>query len=354
MIPLIFRHRGVTYDLSGDYALCPRTGDVYSLRHAAPKRLKPDSQGRVLNSVVKINVARMYLSTTQPHEDSEESAVVYADGNPWNWKPTNISWETPDMRRDLAASNQRRLEALPPDSWRPIRFRRYSAGGYEDIDYTGTYEIDEKTAAVRRLRDEAVVKVNSNGQVALSKRLFRIWHVYLGVFHPEKQSDVRREVDHIDGDHTNNAPWNWRWICRSHNMENVPKRRRVQTLREYDGTAERLLEFQGWKFGERRVDGRMRGVVVRPDGKEVLGWRVDSRNPRPRVIIRGKAYALNRVMAHLFCGLSDVNDGGAKVTHWDGDPANFAPSNVRVGRRDGALASGKNPRARLGVSGSSM
>lgn len=341
MIPLVFRHAGVDYDFSGDYALCPRTGDVYSLRHRPPKRLKPDSQGRVLANVVRINVARMYLSATQPHDTSETSAVVYADGNPWNWRPTNISWETLEMRRELAASNERRLEALPPDSWRPVRFRRYSASGYEDLDYSGTHEIDEKTAAIRRLRDGVVIKVQLNGQVALSKRLFCVWHAYLGVFHPEKQSEVCREVDHIDGDHTNNAPWNWRWICRSHNQENVPKRRRVQVLRKYDGTAERLLEFQGWRFGERRVDGRMQGVVVRPDGKEVATWRVDTRNPRPRVILLGRSLALHRVMAHLFCGLRRLDDPTETVTHLDGDPANFAPSNLRVVvRRKPAVASG--------------
>ena len=115
----------------------------------------------------------------------------------------------------------------------------------------------------------------------------------------------------------------------------------MQVLREYDGTAERLLEFQGWRFGERRVDGRMQGVVVRPDGKEVTTWRVDARTPRPRVILRGEQHALNRIMAHLFCGLSDVSDRWATVTHLDGDPANFAPSNLRVVvRRKPAVASG--------------
>jgi len=178
-------------------------------------------------------------------------------------------------------------------------------------DYTGLYEldVDETTGQicmfsspnkVRKWRRMLVRK--KNGQVYLSKSnvslkftLHDVWmRVVVG---PPPEDGEAYTVDHIDRDHSNNAPSNLRWASKSTQAKNKNPYKHAISWQPFEGDDE-ILEFKGRFF-------IARGYELRKDksGSWKIGMGRKTTDGGYNRINFGKSKnhcRLNRVIAFLF------------------------------------------------------
>jgi hypothetical protein len=245
----------------------------------------------------------------------------------------------------------------------PLKFQHTDGVVY---DYTGLYEL--------RIDDADQVYVQSlprpgagagrrlsvtNDQVKLYKnrqtRMFQVHQLWCLVVLGLPPADGHRyTVDHLDQDHSNNSPYNFRWATNW--QQNNNRKKRVQKMKSVPLTDDELL------VERKQLDGRFfieTGYKVRQtkDGtwlKEVD--RVTDGGGYLACKVNYKYRRFNRIIAHLFGGddgikLTDIDDKTAIIEHLDDDKTNNHKNNLRVSTQKKNVeswhASGKSTRKRV-------
>ena len=136
---------------------------------------------------------------------------------------THYEIEMKEMRDRLAASNNIEIENFP-NPWLPIDHtdgnEKWTAAQHELVD---RYEIHKTDGAIRHIRTKNTLGPNTStlGGMVDGKVVtvgFQRHRVYMWTFMKHKKREHQNIVDHIDGDHSNNAPWNLRWMSDAENQ----------------------------------------------------------------------------------------------------------------------------------------
>ena len=264
--------------------------------------------------------------------------------------PRRYAYETAVDRQALIEANALTL----PDVWKPLVYTNNST------DFSN-YEIHGKTGHIRRiskdpLKSNKIRSLTSDGQATLcgtggsgSNRTMIYQHIaYLWTFKSEERRLDQTQVDHINGDHTDNSPQNLRWASRTENC----LYKFTQQAKRFDGhpapkTMDRsgLTQFLDTDIlcGEARLYPKSDPIYViyntrtnkyyRSDAGDFL---VDERHPYPTITINKKTYRVHCLVAFMsgFISYEELETMGTNdivVMHINDNKEDFRPNNLARG-----------------------
>jgi hypothetical protein len=177
---------------------------------------------------------------------------------------THYEIEMKEMRDRLAASNKIEIEKLP-EAWLAIKYlnggRRGRKNQWKAAHHkvVAMYEMRNKDGAIRHKRTKNIIGANTStlgGMICGKRVMVRIQRhrAYMHTFMEHKKRRDQDCVDHIDGDHTNSAPWNLRWVsvAENHLAKHTAMTGRVvpdmEVLHETHGAPSDPKGWKGWTF----------------------------------------------------------------------------------------------------------
>ena len=172
--------------------------------------------------------------------------------------------EMKDMRDRLISANKIEIEKLP-EIWMPIKHpnggrrgnkNRWTVAHHEVV---AMYEMRNTDGAIRHRHSKKILGENTSmlrgmvGDTMIQVGIQR-YRAYMWTFMEHKKREHQNIVDHIDGDHANNAPWNLRWVSEAEN--NLAKHTArteyvvpdIKVLHEMHGAPSDPMEWHGWTF----------------------------------------------------------------------------------------------------------
>ena len=173
--------------------------------------------------------------------------------------------ETKKMRDMLLAANETEIKLLP-EKWLSLlyitggsgrRSNRLTAAQRKVI--LDNYEIYNIDGAIRHKETKRIVEnvvpilsatVNDK---PIQMHVYR-HRAYMSTFKSHEKREHQGEIDHIDGDDSNNVPWNYRWVSSAENelVKHSERARRVvpdmDALIATHGPPSDPKEWKGWTF----------------------------------------------------------------------------------------------------------
>jgi len=182
-------------------------------RRASDTYLTPKDKARIVQ--VKINGKKEYFNVAtllassvleQDVTDNEWGALIDTDGI-WMENDTDRKRLVEDLKKKCENLPRVDLDIIPRPGSEPINV----AGKY----YTQGGKVYTKKGNAIRMQKSGLLRLTSDGsqkEVHLGRILFTAYpdlYKFVPEFHDQ--------TDHIDGDHTNNVPWNFRPVTRHQN-----------------------------------------------------------------------------------------------------------------------------------------
>ena len=314
-----------------------------------------------------IGKLRVYHAVTNPLPSAEierTSGFRAVDYSLPATDPRRYAYETTADRTQLMEANVLAL----PNAWRPLVYTNNST------EFSQMYEIHGKTGHIRRiskdpLKPNKILNLTSNGQVGLystggsglNHTNIRPHIAYLWTFKSEERRSDQTEVDHINGDHTDNRPQNLRWASRTENKLYKFK----QQAKRFDGhpapkTMDRsdlkqFLDTDIW-CGKARLHRGSDPIYViynkktkKYRGSGVGDFGVDERHQYPKIGINGKIRPVHCLVAYMsgiisYDELETMGTNELVVMHKNDNKEDFNPGNLARGTSsENSLARHDNP-----------
>jgi hypothetical protein len=315
----------------------------------------------------KYSVIHMYLSVTSPISPEIE---MFSGIRSVQFEPRTVyAWETAADRMYLTTLNKKNLESHG-DVWEVcIRFA-YNADGTTTITIYSKYEINKKTSRIRNIKNkEILLRPDKTGQVSLvdddgnSKTVF-VRQVYMATYHGAERRADQTQVDHIDGVHSNEEPWNFRWVSASENCKlKFKPYTKTGASTKYEGDLNLLNRFENTDIYCGEIDGKY--AIIGPNRRQqfVGDFTVTDESPYPVITINGNPYQVHRVVAYINGKIprEDWESGNTKmvVAHIDNIKTNFHINNLKyvpakenmMDRHDNPETSLRKPVRRIDVHG---
>ena len=325
-------------------------------------------------SVTQFGKLRLYHAVTNPLPNAEIEiasgfrAVAYTFEAP---DPRRYAYETAEDRTQLMEANVLAL----PNEWKPLVYTNKST------KFSQKYEIHGKSGHIRRISKDPLnpnkhLNLTSNGQVLLcgtggsgSNRKTMIYQyiAYLWTFKSEERErrPDQTEVDHINGDRTDNSPYNLRWASRTEN--NLYKFK--QQAKRFDGhlapetmDLSKLKQFLDTDIlcGKARLYPKSDPIYViynkrtnKYRGSGVGDFLVTAEHPYPKIGINGKLRPVHCLVAFMsgiisYIELESMGTNDIVVMHINDNKEDFNPANLKRGTpSENQLARQDNPQTTL-------
>ena len=166
--------------------------------------------------------------------------------------------ETKTMRDTLVAAIKTALEErqrILGENWVLVKYIDENG----DVFTFELYEMCEFTGAIRHVHTKQIIKnlmpklyIVINGTT--TPKTIEVHRAYMVTFRMDEKRTHQDFVDHIDGDDSNNVPWNYRWVSTSENnfakhsgmaRRTVPD---IDALTAKYGEPSGLKKLEGWTF----------------------------------------------------------------------------------------------------------
>ena len=266
--------------------------------------------------------------------------------------------ELKEMRDRLITGNQVKFSALE-EAWREIC---YPDGGLGDNKQNWTraqyavvrmFEIRNTDGAIRRKGSDKILGLNTKTLTNTIKTTVVVsilrHRAYMWTWMAEERRTHQIEIDHIDGNTSNNYPWNLRWVSVTDNQlaKHSGMGKHVQAHMDIADASRADLgveEWNGWKFYPNKVIERPNGeqfiARARPDEYPVIGVTIKDPATNELTVHRIKCH---RIVAYLFLELpgfngtyfefrSELKRRGLVVRHYpDEDKNNYNTNNLVIG-----------------------
>jgi hypothetical protein len=284
--------------------------------------------------------------------------------------------EMKEMRDRLVAANKIQIENLE-EAWLPIEHpnggRRGTKNQWTAAQHkvVAMYEMRNTDSAIRHIRTKNTIgsKTSTLGGTVDGKLItvnVERYRAYMWTFMKHKKREHQNIVDHIDGNHTNNAPWNLRWMSDTENnlAKHTAMTKRVVpdmvALRKMHGAPSDPKMWHGWTFHSNLW-------ITRPDKSEFVARSTRGtypsftslKNANGEIEIHGIQFHLivaylhriptsERASDHLeslkksrnhfktfdgtyFEYARDLKSCGLVIMHGDNDKANYSFENLKIG-----------------------
>ena len=287
--------------------------------------------------------------------------------------------ETKKMRDILITSNETKIKSLV-EKWMPLLYingRNEGNGNLTDTQRNiilKNYEIRNTDGAICRVDDKRIIESNTlmlrvtvNGK-RIGMRVER-HRAYMSTFKMHERRIHQTEIDHIDGNHSNNLPWNLRWVSISENC--LAKHSEISKCAVPD--QEKLLAthgqptdpvvWEGWTFHPnmwiKRPDKSQFVKLAKPGKYPVISPTLKDANNtmktrhihchiivayvfRARIPIskgtlkylasvgKSSSYFATSPMTY-FEFTKEVKEGGLCIMHADNDKENYNLDNLEIG-----------------------
>jgi hypothetical protein len=166
--------------------------------------------------------------------------------------------ETKKMRDTLIASNETKIKSLI-EKWELLKYLVNIDGTLITFE---KYEMRNTDGAIRDVKTKRIIEADApvlcvmiDGKI-IRKRI-EPHRAYMSTFKMHERREHQYEVDHIDGNHSNNVPWNYRWVSRAENnlakhseMARcvVPEINALKKLTSIHGEPSDPVVWNGWTF----------------------------------------------------------------------------------------------------------
>ena len=197
--------------------------------------------------------------------------------------------EMKDMRDRLISANKFEIEQLP-EIWLPIKYSNGGRRGRKNQwtaahhEVVSRYEMRNTDGAIRNKETKKILGANTSmlrGMVGVTMIQVGVErhraYAYTFMEHKRRDQDC---VDHIDGDHANNAPWNLRWVSAADNClaKHTAMTERIVpdmvALHDTHGAPLDPKMWNGWTFHSNMW-------ITRPDKKtEFVAFSTEGTYPR--------------------------------------------------------------------------
>ena len=170
--------------------------------------------------------------------------------------------EMKEMRDRLVSANKIKIEKLE-EVWLAINYsnggrrgrkNQWTAAHYKLV---AMYEMRNTDGAIRHGKTKNILGANTStlggmvGGTMITVNIER-YRAYMHTFMEHTRRRGQDCVDHIDGDHLNNAPWNLRWVSEAENQLAKHTARTeyvvpdMEALHETHGAPLNPMEWNGW------------------------------------------------------------------------------------------------------------
>ena len=218
--------------------------------------------------------------------------------------------EMKEMRDRLISANKIQIENLP-EIWLTIK---YSNGGRRGRKHKWTaahhellsrYEMRNTDGAIRHGKTKKILGPNTStlcgmvGSTTVTVRIER-HRAYAHTFMEHSRRRGQDCVDHIDGDHSNNKPWNLRWVSDAEN--NLAKHTArteyvipdMVALHETHGAPSDPKMWHGWTFHSNKW-------ITRPDKSEFVAYSTEGTYPKIGANLKNASgdIEIHKIKCHL-------------------------------------------------------
>ena len=197
--------------------------------------------------------------------------------------------EMKQMRDRLISANKIEIQNLE-EAWLTIKHpnggrrgnkNRWTAAHHEIVS---RYEMRNTDGAIRHGETKNIVGPNTStlgGMVGGTKITVNIER-HRAYMHTFKEHTIRHDqdcVDHIDGNHSNNAPWNLRWVSEAENQlaKHTARTERIvpdmEVLHDIHGAPSDPKMWHGWTFFSN-------SWITRPDKSKFVAYSTEGTYPR--------------------------------------------------------------------------
>jgi len=303
-----------------------------------------------------IDKVRLRLAVVTPLLPNIEAAsgIRTLDRNLPDTDCAKFAWETPADRANRVELNRYVINCRE-NEWRVLAYADDTFDIYERFEY----EVNSWTGDIRNKRTKRVRKPDSGGQVKLCRKdgtfaTIYVHRAYMCTFRVYARETDQTHVDHIDGNHLNNDPANFRWASPSENARyKFTAISKQKTLEKFTGgNLNTLKRFDDSDIYMGLDEGTGEYVIVRSstnDKYRVGDFSVTSRDKYPLIGVGDKRYKVHRVVAFVEEIISKYEFENPKtcgfvVMHVSGDKEDFRPNNLKRGTpADNQVARHDNP-----------
>ena len=298
--------------------------------------------------------------------------------------------ETKKMRDTLIASNESKIKSLV-EKWELMKYLVDIDGKLITFE---KYEMRNTDGAIRDVDTKRIIEADvPNLRVTIDgttvKKRVERHRAYLSTFKMHERREHQDFIDHIDGNHSNNVPWNYRWVSRAENClakhsemarRVVPDIDALKKLTTIHGEPSDPVVWNGWTFHrnmwivrpnesyEKRFVARIGsggypviGVTLKDSEDNSMKSRLIKCHIIVAYVFRTRLkiskgtleYLQTRGKSASYFATSPMTDvefaealknGGLVIMHSDDDKSNYSFDNLEIGTRsENALSRQDNP-----------